>query len=345
VLPPEIVVDRVEDPFGYSTPTRFTRYRRPLPTINLALISTANWTAAANVAASPNATRDRTAQRNQLMNTFNGATKFHGQSTVDVPIETRAAVADFLIGLYGAQVNGEDVGRLTADGATGGPLALLDQDFYEKTNDNFGRDPLTGSFDQTVFDPYVAWANSHDDERAQIARGEDIFNHRAFSIFGVGGINDTPIPDTSLTRSLGIAGAILPVIPPIPGVTACSTCHDTPNAGSRSAFGAVDIGVADCNRADGTVDPQLQIRLYLRNPLTGAKRCVTDIGRAQVTGRWADIGKFKGPTLRMVAARAAYFHDGSAADLEDVVNFYNLRFNIGLTEQETADLVAFLRTL
>jgi len=46
-----------------------------------------------------------------------------------------------------------------------------------------------------------------------------------------------------------------------------------------------------------------------------------------------------------LASRAPYFHNGFAADLNAVVDFYNQRFNIGLSAQERADLVAFLRTL
>ena len=64
-----------------------------------------------------------------------------------------------------------------------------------------------------------------------------------------------------------------------------------------------------------------------------------------VTGKWNDIGKFKGPVLRALAARPPYFHDGSAATLADVINFYDMRFGIGLTSQEKADLVAFLQAL
>ena len=58
---------------------------------------------------------------------------------------------------------------------------------------------------------------------------------------------------------------------------------------------------------------------------------VTDPGRALISGKCADIGKVKGPILRGLAGRAPYFHNGSAATLLDAVNFYNLRFNIGLT--------------
>jgi len=46
-----------------------------------------------------------------------------------------------------------------------------------------------------------------------------------------------------------------------------------------------------------------------------------------------------------LAARAPYFHNGSARTLDDVVNFYNQRFGIGFTDQQRRDLVAFLKTL
>ena len=64
-----------------------------------------------------------------------------------------------------------------------------------------------------------------------------------------------------------------------------------------------------------------------------------------VTGKWRDVGKFKGPILRALAARPPYFHDGSAATLIDVLAFYDKRFHIQLTDREQADLVAFLRAL
>jgi cytochrome c peroxidase len=53
----------------------------------------------------------------------------------------------------------------------------------------------------------------------------------------------------------------------------------------------------------------------------------------------------QGPILRALAARAPYFHNGSASTLEDAVDFYDTRFNIGLTRQEKADLLAFLNAL
>jgi cytochrome c peroxidase len=58
-----------------------------------------------------------------------------------------------------------------------------------------------------------------------------------------------------------------------------------------------------------------------------------------------DIGKLKGPILRGLASRAPFFHNGSAATLSDVVDFYDQRFGIGFTRQRKADLVAFLASL
>jgi cytochrome c peroxidase len=56
-------------------------------------------------------------------------------------------------------------------------------------------------------------------------------------------------------------------------------------------------------------------------------------------------GELKGPILRGLAARAPYFHNGSAATLGDVVEFYDQRFSIGLTDQQKSDLAAFLSSL
>jgi cytochrome c peroxidase len=63
-----------------------------------------------------------------------------------------------------------------------------------------------------------------------------------------------------------------------------------------------------------------------------------------VTGKCADIGKFKRPTLRGLAGRAPYFHNRSAATLDDVLDFYNTRFNLRPSRRDKEDLAAFLKT-
>jgi cytochrome c peroxidase len=81
-----------------------------------------------------------------------------------------------------------------------------------------------------------------------------------------------------------------------------------------------------------------------------------DAGRYAVTGRDADRGAFKTPTLREIARTAPYMHNGSLATLQDVVEFYDggghpnphldpeIR-RLGLTAAEKQALVAFLRSL
>ena len=85
--------------------------------------------------------------------------------------------------------------------------------------------------------------------------------------------------------------------------------------------------------------------ITLQNNSTGERVRTTDPSRALITGLWADIGKVKGPILRGLAARAPYFHKGSAFSLGDVVTFYQKRFNASFTDHERADLIAFLRSL
>jgi cytochrome c peroxidase len=101
-----------------------------------------------------------------------------------------------------------------------------------------------------------------------------------------------------------------------------------------------NTGVADGARRS----PDLPL-ITLINRTTGATVQSTDPGLALTSGRWADIGKFKVPTLRLLAARAPYFHNGSAPTLGAVVAFYNQRFDLKLSVQEQTDLVAFLSAL
>ena len=71
-----------------------------------------------------------------------------------------------------------------------------------------------------------------------------------------------------------------------------------------------------------------------------------DMGRYNVTKREEDRFLFKVPSLRNVALTAPYFHNGSAADLNQAVQVM-AQYQLGL-ELETGqvqDLVAFLESL
>jgi cytochrome c peroxidase len=80
-----------------------------------------------------------------------------------------------------------------------------------------------------------------------------------------------------------------------------------------------------------------------------------DEGRAAITGKRYHRGAFKTPTLRDVALRGPYMHDGSLLTLEDVIDFYDRGGNqnpyldekivpLHLSAQEKKALLAFLRS-
>jgi cytochrome c5 len=57
------------------------------------------------------------------------------------------------------------------------------------------------------------------------------------------------------------------------------------------------------------------------------------------------IKKYRTTPLRGLAHHPPYFHDGSAATLEDVVNHYNRVRSLRLTDEQRRDLVEFLKSL
>jgi cytochrome c peroxidase len=159
----------------------------------------------------------------------------------------------------------------------------------------------------TLYDP---WAEGRvDDARRAVARGQALFNSRAFG----------------------------------PRRETCGSCHNTPNVGTDSRGIFFDLGLSD--EAHRTPDLPLYVLQCVAGPRIGEIFRTTDPGRALVTGRCADIGRFKAPGLRGLAARPPYFHNGAAATLGDVLDFYDALFAIGLGPQDKADLIAFLRAL
>jgi len=212
------------------------------------------------------------------------------------------------------------------------PLAALLKSFYLGVNDPFGAGGMP--FSSAIFNLYDSWngAQGNGDvaaSREAVARGEELFNNTHIDITGVAGLND-------VLGQQSVSGF-------------CGTCHDTPNVGNHSVKAPLNIGVAN---AGANSPPGLDISGLpvftidcVSGPLAGQTYVVTDIGRALISGQCADIGKFKGPILRGLAGRAPYFHNGSAATLLDVVNFYDQRFGLGLSAQDKSDLAAFLQTL
>ncbi|HEY0252169.1 MAG TPA: hypothetical protein VGC41_11620 [Kofleriaceae bacterium] len=240
------------------------------------------------------------------------ATTGHAQAPA-LADDVAQQIVEFESALVTAQRFDDVAGDLASDGARGGAATLLGQSYEPGIND-----PKTG-FDRDVFTLYGAWTNADPAtaagrRRRAIARGEQIFNTHPFQIRGVAGI----------ANQRGT----------------CSTCHDTPNIGSHSVPLALDLGVSDVD--DDTRD----LPVYrLVSSVTGQTATTTDPGLALTTGRWADIGKFKVPSLRGLAMRPPYFHNGRARDLSEVVRFYDQKFDLHLSDDETSDLVAFLGAL
>ena len=121
------------------------------------------------------------------------------------------------------------------------------------------------------------------------------------------------------------------------GKAACVTCHAPPHfstayGGAQGTFYNAGIGTKDKKEEE------------------------VDIGRAKVTNQPGDWAAFKVPTLRNIPKSAPYFHNGSAAKLEDAVrvmagggypnkNLSPLLVDRKLSDAEVKQLVAFLGAL
>jgi hypothetical protein len=164
------------------------------------------------------------------------------------------------------------------------------------------------------FDLFDAWQNSSLAARAKIFRGQELFNN------------------------------------PNPGGRRCGACHSSANNGTSINNTLFDIQTASAEARTPdlplyTLCRRVQPGVSCVGDPTAETRQLTDTGRGNVTGAWTDLGRFKTPTIRALSARAPYFHNGIAETLEDVVRHYEQFLGFVFTDQERADLVAFLKAL
>jgi hypothetical protein len=325
-VPRNFEISGLKDPYGCtdlsSDPPIISVYRRPLLSANLRFL---NECPASDPLCEPLSIM-WDGREPSLQSQATDATLGHAQAPNPPSIAQIAQIVSFESNIFDAQVFDFEAGGLDRDGANGGPVFLSNQNFSIGINDS-----LSPGFDNVVFTLFDAWSKE-EAARASIARGEDLFNTKNFTISDVNGLNlepTDPLGHTSITGN-------------------CTTCHDSPNVGNHSKKLPLNIGVADAHPPvlDVSGLPVFTVRCTdSSGPMQGQVFQVTDLGRAMLSGKCADVGKVKGPILHGLAARAPYFHNGSAATLEGVVNFYEERFEIGFTEQEKADLVAFLKAL
>jgi len=358
---PQFTIRAVVDPYGCAIVTdpgsglqTVSVYRRPLPTANLRFLSAVMFDGRETIAplTSPQTFQDNLVT--DLMHQAVDATTGHAQAAVPPTIAQQTDIVNFELGLFSAQLADNHAGLLNQYGGLGGARNLSGQNYYPGINDTLGADPTGVAFNPTGFTLYSSWENLQSENlrdqalvaaRQDIAAGEKLFNSHALTVTGVRGLNDNP----------ALGGAF-------PGT--CTTCHDTPNVGNHSLPLPLDIGTSHDTTLE--TDPQIANGLMQLSspdsPVFEITRCpdpfaapgsstepyviyTTDPGKALLTGQCGDVNRIKGPILRGLAARAPYFHNGAARDLNELVNFYNERFQMNLTDKEKTQLIAFLNSL
>jgi cytochrome c peroxidase len=339
----QFTITVLNDPYGCATTLSSTGqqivsvYRRPLPVTSLLFLSDVMWDTRESVAplnstltCAQNLNTDLTAQMLSAIST-------HEQGTSTPTTAQTSAILTFVQTLFTAQTTDATAGSLSVNGATAGPTNLAATTYYPGINDAFGGNPTNAAFTPSAITLFAAWTNSTNPAQASIARGENIFNTAPMQLAGVPGL-PTPAPGTAAPNT-------------------CTACHDTPNVGSHSLPVPMDTGIAH-NPANET-DPGVLAGLgQLTAPslplyqITGCKVAgvattfyTTDPGKGLFTGQCSDVERVKIPALRGLAARAPYFHNGSAPTLTAVVNFYNARFKMNLNANQKTDLVNFLNAL
>ncbi|HVR60433.1 MAG TPA: hypothetical protein VMU50_00965 [Polyangia bacterium] len=341
----------IQDPYRFASTNEFSLFRRPLPSVNVAFNTLVMWDGRES--------EGRPAVRDALKNQANDATQGHAQRATPLDDATRSAIADFQLQLFAGQVSSSvgnpAVGSLTVAGCTtsaseddpgpckvahGGGRGLFNvlnmgnEDFPAFTpgiNDSFL--PSFNNVSFIVFEPWesptLGTAPTINGQpvnptitinRGEIGDGENLFYTKDINITGVAGLNDV------LGQTV-VKGH-------------CTTCHNTPDVGNHSLPRFFNIGIADVT-GNPLFRSDYPIYTFRRNSDL-AQVTVSDPGLALRTGQFADIGKFKVPQLRALGNRAPYFHNGQANTLQDVLNFYNQRFNIGFTAEEMRKIIVFL---
>lgn len=123
-------------------------------------------------------------------------------------------------------------------------------------------------------------------------------------------------------------------------------------------FDRADGALPDAECAHCHNEPLFTTDEYFNNGLDEAENFedFADIGLGGVTNKPSDNGKFRAPTLRNIEFTAPYMHDGRFQTLEEVIDHYNsggqpadnkdpLLHNLGLTEEQKQNLIAFLKML
>jgi cytochrome c peroxidase len=342
------------DPQNPTAPT-LSLFRRPLATTNMRLDGAVQWDG-----------------RHSIHN-LRGQVQATAQTLLLGPHVSDAQaddVATFMTSVFTAQDVDFRAGSLSAAGAQGGaehwatlatsasaPCVPMTDPAQAQTFVPDVSPPATACVPVDPANPvgctlFGAWENlpvsaERREARMAIARGERIFNERTMPIPGF------PINHCSSCHVTTDVGNFPLAAPPPEADFFIRLGLDSPDFLARLAAVAPRLtrfvrrtqdlpvyAVAGAACASAVLpDPATG------QPVAGTNLRTTDPGRAMVSGHCAELGGFKPPSLRGLAARAPFCHNGSAATLDDVVHFYDALFSAHLTPQEHDDLVAFLRAL
>ena len=200
------------------------------------------------------------------------------------------------------------------------------------------------------------------------------------AIFGAGVFNDVELAYQSMTEAIAEFERTDAFSPFSSKFDAVLTGADTFTEQEQNGFNLF-VGQAQCTRCH-VIDrnPTLFTNfryfnigvpanpdspfLNLDSTLNPDGQAFIDLGLGAVVNDDAENGKFRVPTLRNVGITAPYMHNGVFNTLQEVVDFYNTRDvnnivpeldenvnnggnigNLGLTDNEVQDIVAFLHTL
>lgn len=172
-------------------------------------------------------------------------------------------------------------------------------------------------------------------------RGDDALNGRFSEVYGAG-VNAERIKD-ALAAYLGAL-----VTPDSPFDRWLEGDANALAPDARAGYRLfVERGCVSCHQGRNVGGNLFQRFGLMADYFAGRTDLVpADLGRYNVTGNEADRHSFKVPSLRNVAETAPYFHDGSAATLEEAVRvMFDHQLGRPADDAEVARIVAFLRSL
>lgn len=224
-------------------------------------------------------------------------------------------------------------------------------------------DPVMKAEYEALFGPLsgegISTATSLDGFRSKLGKALEAYQRRIVSTDSpfdrfVGAMRSGKTPGKSAQISESAQRGLQLFV----GRARCTFCHAGPNFTDNEFH---NIGLSGISADQGRFAGILDVRADRFNGLgefSDDRSPETNIKLRYLVVKMNHLGEFKTPTLRNVAETAPYMHDGRFSTLREVLDFYSelpgepvfghredTLVPLHFTEQEKADLEAFLRTL